>query len=224
VLTQLYKQLDICSLGVLSPENARGLSKSTGLIRARSEVLRYYANFCDFYSQYIQYGHLDEAIVLNQRLIYSPHKVWTQLSQLAHNKLFILSAGLSLGLGYTNATGDESIFFTEIHRQNDAAALERTSAFSGLYPQPQAIDSERSWLVIDKAYTGGSIDFGKRQLRKYLGDRVSITSVALFPKSFRAFASADYAVYAGRLIKVRDVVSELDPVNWHRQLLYCFSP
>jgi len=219
VYGRLGAQMNLDLHAIHDSFEARGISKTASLVSVDETVLRAYADLCRFYSQFVQFGAHDDAQIFRQRQIYSNHRVWKEIAGLATNKLFILSAGLPIALGYMNSTLDERVFYTEIHRQNDAGVLDKLRDFEGVYPDPVPFKKE-SWIVIDKAYTGGSIDHAKRHLRSILGKEAQISSLALFPKSFKAFASADYAVYAGRLIEVKKIISELDPENWHRQLLY----
>ncbi|MEG0635950.1 MAG: hypothetical protein RR517_25880, partial [Pseudomonas sp.] len=78
---------------------------------------------------------------------------------------------------------------------------------------------QSSWVVIDKAYTGGSIRHAANVIRETYGYDTEIKTVALFPKSFGALMGADYAVYAGRLFNVKEHASRLDRDNWHTQLI-----
>ncbi|MNW05844.1 hypothetical protein D3C71_2021560 [compost metagenome] len=56
-------------------------------------------------------------------------------------------------------------------------------------------------------------------IRKKLGYELEVKTLALFPKTFSAFMSADYAIYAGKLFEVRSYASRLDRENWHTQLI-----
>ncbi len=207
---------------VHDPRRARGIARTQALSQASERVQEIYNDFCSFYGQFITPAHWVNASALTQRLLYDDHLVWSQIAALAENKLFIVSAGLSLGLAFTEWTGDERIHFTEVHRQNDPTMLERVRAFDSIYPALPA--QAGSWVVIDKAYTGGSIRLAAQRLRQHVGYHAPIFSVALFPKSLEAVASADYVVYAGRLIRVRDVIGRLTPTWWHIELLRMGSP
>jgi hypothetical protein len=216
LIEKIYTEIGITSNFRCSNANRRGIEKKTPIISAKSKVLEMYSGFCSYYSQFVQFGQWDASPVFNLQYIYDDHEVWRQIANLGDNKAFVLTAGLPLALGYVNATNDDNIFFTEVHRQNDASMMQKKIAFSGLIPEPP---KQGTWVVIDKAYSGGSIVYAKRLLRTILGNDAKIVTVALFPKSLEAFASADYAVYAGRLIRVLDVIHELTGNFWHKQLL-----
>lgn len=198
-------------------ETIRGVTKNRLLINASTETMEFHNRFCAFYSKYISYDHWDSSCALNTRYIYEDHAVWRQIEKISKNKLFLLSAGLPLALGYLAATGDQNIFFSEIHRQNDSSLLDRDIAFQEIFPIPNS--SNDPWLIIDKAYTGGSLRQAANAIRKRFGYDIEVKTVALFPKSFSAFMSADYAVYAGKLFDVRAYAPRLDRDFWHTQLI-----
>ncbi|WP_434695637.1 hypothetical protein [Pseudomonas sp. Z1-14] len=183
------------------PGAVRGINKDLPLINMSDATLNFHNKFCAFYSRYISHEHWNSSSSLNTRFIYEDHDIWHEIEQISNNKLFLLSAGLPLALGYMTATGDSNVFFSEIHRQNDAGMLSRNNAFRDIFPTPPLTDE--SWLIIDKSYTGGSLIQAANLIRSTLGYKVNIKTLALFPKSFGAFMSADYAVYAGRLYEVK---------------------
>lgn len=195
----------------------RGIAKNRLLINTNNETLDFHNRFCAFYSKYISYEHWDNCSALNTRYIYEEHEIWSQIEKISKNKLFLLSAGLPIALGYLAATGDPNIYFSEIHRQNDSSLMSRDNAFQDIFPPP--ISSKEPWLIIDKAYTGGSLKQAANMVRKKLGYDIEIKTVALFPKSFSAFMSADYAVYAGKLFEVKSCAPRLDRNLWHIQLI-----
>ena len=199
------------------PEAVRGINKDVPLITTSDDVLNFHNKFCAFYSKFISHEHWNSSNSLNTRYIYENHKIWHVIEKLSKNKLFLLSAGLPLALGYMAATGDKNVFFSEIHRQNDASILSRSNIFRGVFPTPPLTND--SWLIIDKSYTGGSLIQAANLIRSNLGYNVNIKTVALFPKSLGAFMSADYAIYAGRIFEVKDYASKLDRKNWHKQLI-----
>lgn len=198
-------------------EDIRGITKSRLLINTSDETMEFHNRFCAFYSKYISHEHWDSSFALNTRYVYEDHPIWSQIEKLAKNKLFLLSAGLPLALGYLAATGDHNIFFSEVHRQNDSSLLSRDDAFQDVFPTPTS--SNGPWLIIDKAYTGGSLRQAANMIRKKFGYDVEVKTVALFPKSFSAFMSADYAVYAGKLFEVKSYAPRLDRDHWHIQLI-----
>ncbi|KPA88271.1 MULTISPECIES: hypothetical protein [Pseudomonas] len=200
-----------------SKNTLHGIAKNRLLIDANTETMEFYSEFCAFYSKYISHEYWDVSSVFNARYIYEDHLVWHQIKKISKNKLFLLAAGLPLALGYLAATGDQNIFFTEIHRQNDSGLLNRDFAFRGIFPTPNL--SSESWLIIDKSYTGGSIKHAANSLRESLGYDADVKTLALFPKSFGAFMSADYAVYAGKLFEVKECAPRLDRECWHTQLI-----
>lgn len=198
-------------------ENIRGISKNRLLINTNNETLEFHNKFCAFYSKYISHEHWDSCSALNTRYIYEDHVIWSQIEKISKNKLFLLSAGLPIALGYLATTGDPNIFFSEIHRQNDSSLLSRDNAFQDIFPTPNSSDDP--WLIIDKSYTGGSLRQAENMIRKKFGYDTEIKTVALFPKSFSAFMSADYAVYAGKLFEVKSCAPRLDRSLWHIQLI-----
>ncbi|WP_300730251.1 phosphoribosyltransferase [Pseudomonas sp.] len=187
------------------------------MINTSAQTIDFHNIFCDFYSKYVSHEHWDSCSAFNTRYIYEDHEVWHQINKISKNKLFILSAGLPLALGYMAATGDEHIYFSEIHRQNDAGILNKDNSFHGIFPTPKKPND--TWLIIDKSYTGGSLRQAANTIRAQYGYDIEIKTVALFPKTFSAFIAADYAVYAGKLFDVRDYASLLDRDSWHLQLL-----
>ncbi|MCP2019744.1 UNVERIFIED_ORG: hypothetical protein J2Y84_004585 [Pseudomonas reinekei] len=195
----------------------RGIAKNRLLIATNDETMDFHNRFCAFYSEYISHEHWHSSLALNTRYIYENHAIWHKIKTIAKNKLFLLSAGLPLALGYLATTGDRNIFFSEIHRQNDPSLLTRDDEFLDIFPHTSS--SNESWLIIDKSYTGGSLRAASNMIRKKLGYELEIKTLALFPKTFSAFMSADYAIYAGKLFEVRSYASRLDRENWHTQLI-----
>lgn len=218
LLAEVFGATNISAAFANTPHSARGLERASLLVESSLQTQDLYNDFCAYYGRYITPAHWRHCSALNLKLIYSPHEIWSKLTALADHKLFILSAGLALGAAYVEATRDRPIYFTEVHRQNDPSALHRVEDFDEIYPDPRV--AHGSWLVVDKAYTGGSLRLAAKRLRKCLGYDVPIRTVALFPKSLEAVAAADYVVYAGRLIDVRSVIGGLKPSNWHLQLLH----
>lgn len=196
---------------------SRGVAKKRLLINSGTQVLNFYNQFCAFYSKYVSHEQWDNCSVFNINCIYEDHEIWRQIEKIATNKLFLLSAGLPLALGYMAATGDNSVYLSEVHRQNDASILNKDIEFDGIFPVP-SLPSE-PWVVIDKAYTGGSLRQAANAIRIKYGYDIEIKTVALFPKSFSAFMGADYAVYAGKLFDVKVYASLLNRELWHLQLL-----
>lgn len=200
---------------------ARGIAKNRLLIATNDETMDFHNRFCAFYSEYISHEHWDSSLPLNTRYIYEDHAIWHKIKTIAKNKIFLLSAGLPLALGYLATTGDRNIFFSEVHRQNDPSLLTRDNDFLDIFPH--VLSSNDSWLIIDKAYTGGSLRAAANMIRKKLGYELEVKTLALFPKTFSAFMSADYAIYAGKLFEVRSYASRLDRENWHTQLITEYS-
>lgn len=217
VLARAFHGLDLEPVD--HPSDPRGLRRSMPLVRAADRTLVAHNEVIRFYSAFLNPDQFSSGGGFCPQHIYEPHRVWHEISRIAHNKLFVLAAGFALGLGYMDCVSDKAVYFTEVHRQNDSSALERRREFSDLFPSP-GDGVQASWVVIDKAYSGGSLEYGRSLLRRKFGPSVDVKTVALFPKSLAAVAAADFIVYAGRLIRVRDVIGELDPVQWHRQLLY----
>ncbi|QXI16611.1 hypothetical protein [Pseudomonas hamedanensis] len=195
----------------------RGISKNRLLTDTNDDTINFHNRFCAFYSAYISHEHWDNCITLNTRYIYEDHPVWHKIKTLSKNKLFLLSAGLPIALGYLAATGDEKIFFSEIHRQNDANLLTRDGEFLDIFPHKEI--TNEPWLIIDKSYTGGSLRQAGNMIRKIIGYKAEVKTLALFPKTFSAFMSSDYAVYGGKLFEVRLYASRLNRETWHTQLI-----
>lgn len=217
LVREAFWQSDICLNSSDTPTFKRGVSKNRLLIHSNSQTINFHNAFCAFYSKHVAYEHWDECAALNTRYIYEDHNIWKQIAKISKNKLFLLSAGLPLALGYMAATGDPSVHFSEIHQQNDASILEKDRAFNDIFPVP-ALELE-PWLIIDKSYTGGTLKKAANSIREKYGYTIEVKTLALFPKSFSAFMSADYVVYAGKLFNVRACASRLDRERWHLQLL-----
>jgi hypothetical protein len=201
---------------ISSVEIPRGITRTRALIDVNEHTQQMVRAFTFFYSQFVHPAYWNTHPALNLRKLYSDHPVWHQIAALPGRKLFILSAGLSLGASYMSSTGDVDIYFTEQHRQNDSNQLSRIQDFNGIYPEPP---DEENWVVIDKSYSGGTIDAASSMLENYLRRSLKIIKVALFPKSLQAIKSADYIVYAGRLFRSVEVFPQLSPSNWHLELL-----
>lgn len=199
-----------------SENSSRGFHRTESILRVDASVQRFVREFAYFYSQFVHPSYWAAHPCLVLRRLYPTHLIWKRIATLPGAKLFVLSAGLSLGVSYMAATMDANVFFTEVHRQNDANQFSRIKTFSAIYPCPNA---ERHWVIIDKAYSGGTIDTAANVLRATFGPKIRITKVALFPKSLGALKRADFVVYAGRLFKVRNIAAQLTPNNWHLQLL-----
>lgn len=95
--------------------------------------------------------------------------------------------------------------------------MTRDSEFLDIFPHSEI--TNEPWLIIDKSYTGGSLRQAANMIRKKLGYDADIKTLALFPKTFSAFMSADYAVYGGKLFEVRLYASRLNRETWHTQLI-----
>ncbi len=222
ILAAVFEGNSVRADGQHEPTNTRGLTRTRRMVDAPERVAAIYNEFCAFYGQFIAPEHWSKTAALHQHRIYDDHIIWKQIEALGDYKLFIVSAGLPIGFAYVQSTGDDRVYFTEVHRQNDPTMLHRTKPFDTIYPTPRR--SKNTWVVIDKAYTGGSIRLAAQRIRQLVGYDAEVLSVALFPKSLDAVASADYVVYAGRLIKVRDELPHLTAHNWHIELLRVGSP
>ncbi|WP_256262572.1 hypothetical protein [Pseudomonas gingeri] len=217
LISEAFNHIQSSFFPITTKKPSRGVAKNRLLTNADSNTLDFHNRLCIFYSQYVSHEQLESNSIFNTRYIYEDHEIWHQIENLSKNKLFLLSAGLPLALGYMAATGDQNVFFLEIHRQNDSSLLNKNIEFQDIFPTPTS--SRDPWLIIDKAYTGGSLRQAANTIRKKYGYSVEIKTVALFPKSFSAFMGADYAVYAGKLFDVRAYTSRLDRDLWHMQLI-----
>ncbi|GEM_PF-3427697 len=152
VLTEIYERLSLHQKISYIPYDGRGLhaiknftSLSPFAQRLNEHIVhKYKEGIIPEYWPQIKMFHLDK--------VYQNHRVWSQIAELGKNKLFVLTAGLSLALGYGNGTHDPHIYFTEVHRQNDPYQLYRRDReeefnYSLLLPE------EGDWIVIDKVYT-----------------------------------------------------------------------
>ncbi|MEG0635906.1 MAG: hypothetical protein RR517_25650, partial [Pseudomonas sp.] len=117
-------------------ERSRGLGKRRLLIDAKQTTIDFHNAFCAFYSQFVLPSHWEADKIFNTRFIYDEHPIWKQIEQLGTNKLFVLGAGLPLALSYLDSTDDRNVFFSEVHRQNDATLLGKFSLFEDIYPRP----------------------------------------------------------------------------------------
>lgn len=217
IISKTINHIDVYSVN--NSYNARGIHKTRLMKSLPEDTVKVYDNFRYEYSKNISIGALEDCPTLHIQKIYENHQVWKEIKEIAKNKLFIISAGIPLALAYHAATQDKNIFFCEVHRQNDNTHLYKINEPVGIYPTPDKLNKE-SWVIIDKSYTGGSIQRAYKFLITSLGYDTNILKLSVFPKTLQAFSSSDFSIYAGRLIKVRQIIARLKSHTWHKQLLY----
>lgn len=218
VLGEVYEKIDIKNKMYLNLYEARGIHQIRNLNDSSDDVKAFYNSFAAKYKEYIKPEAYEQIKIFNQNLIYQNHMVWSEIQKLAENKLFILTAGLPIALGYMNATMDKNIFFTEVHRQNDPYQMYRKKTFNSVYPEINKENRNHSTVIIDKIYTGGSLHVAENILNNNESDSKTL-KVGLFPKSYHSLQNIDYVIYAGRLIKSEYILRNFSPENWHFDLL-----
>ncbi|ERT10579.1 hypothetical protein QPK14_01760 [Photorhabdus temperata subsp. temperata] len=198
---------------------SRGLDKSVKLKDAPQKTIDLYDEFRYEYSKSINLFSLETCPTLNIENIYQDHYLWDKVFTIAKNKLFIISGGIPIALSYHAKTLDKNIYFCEIHRENDSGLLHKRKLFDEIYPKFKGKENE-SWLIIDKSYTGGSIQLAYKMLVNLVGYKSQIYKVSFSPKTLGAFSSSDYAIYAGRLFDVKKTIAYLTAEDWHKKLIY----
>lgn len=142
--------------------------------------------------------------------------IWPLLRGLGHNFVFILNSGLRFYLSLLNHTGPVPAIFLEIHRQNDAYELFRRKPIDLI--EGHGLDLSKPTVILDIAYTGGSIISAKESLLRRYGCGTNVITVGVFPKSYEAINRLDYCIYAGRLIRLTGRC--FSATNWHNELLF----
>ncbi|KGX85215.1 hypothetical protein [Pontibacillus litoralis] len=221
ILQRVYECLDIKSKMYLSLYEARGIHQIRNINNSNDIVKEFYQQFIAKYSEYIKQEAKPQIKLFNQSTIYQNHLLWNKIKGLAKNKLFILTAGLSIALGYMNSTMDKRIFFTEVHRENDPYQLYRKKNFHTIFPENICEEAQHdSIVIIDKIYTGGSLLIAEDLVvGKRSNTSPKILKVGLFPKSYHSLHNVDYVVYAGRLIKSTYILENYTSEDWHFGLL-----
>ncbi|WP_197255767.1 hypothetical protein [Paenibacillus dendritiformis] len=176
-----------------------------------------FKNFINKYKEKISAEYWSKIDMFNLSTVYQDHEVWPMLKELGANKMFIITAGLAIGLGYADATRDYFISFTEIHRQNDPYQLYRKSSPIGFTP---VNETPGNWVVIDKVYTAGTINLAADVIREKVGSTVTITRVGLFPKSYDSLKSLDWFVYGGRIYRCAEILPRITKSDWHKSILF----
>lgn len=135
------------------------------------------------------------------------------------NKLFVLTAGLPLSLSYMNTTGDDNVHFVEVHRENDENLLYKKQNLSKFLFSDRTFNSGKSWVVIDKTYTGGTINLASEIIKSEFGNNTKIVRVGLYPKTYKSLEILDYVVFAGKLISTRYILENFNKENWFSELI-----
>jgi hypothetical protein len=199
-----------------NPFYARGIQKTRQMETLYTQTKAEYAAlreqlapfYIDEFQKYVN--------VFNLKAVYANHAIWQQLRQLGGNFVFILNSGAAIYLSMVNSTGFMPALFLEIHRQNDAYELFRRQDIDVLVRG--APDPTKPFVIVDIAYTGGSLIAARKSIHERYGDHVDVKTVGLFPKSYEAVKRLDYCVYAGRLIDLSE--RNFTPLNWHNELLF----
>nr|WP_307441430.1 hypothetical protein [Bacillus atrophaeus] len=216
ILKEVYEEININSKIVSSLYNARGIQPIRDFDTISENAREIYLDLAKEYKKHIYHDAIDKVKIFNLKNVYQNHLIWSLLHNLGGAKLFILTAGLSMALGYINSTDDTLINFIEVHRENDPYSLYRISPFEKIYPTE--FDSD-TVVIIDKVYTGGSIKLAEEIVRKENPHIKNIIKVGLFPKAYQSIINMDYIVYAGRLIRSDEVITKINPESWHIDLL-----
>ncbi|WP_367714301.1 hypothetical protein AB2N04_01040 (plasmid) [Nitratireductor sp. GISD-1A_MAKvit] len=202
-------------LQVHNPFCSRGIAKSRSMDSLYSQTLSEYHKICGELAPYYIEEFRKYVSVFNLKTVYANHAVWQKIRDLGHNFVFILNSGLRFYLSMINSTGLFPAAFFEVHRQNDAYELFRRRDVDMI--QTGELDRAKPTVIIDIAYTGGSILRAREMIEERLGPGAQIVTVGLFPKSFEAVNRLDYCVYAGRLIRLSE--RRYSPLDWHTELL-----
>ncbi|MBC1604421.1 hypothetical protein HCJ39_06815 [Listeria rocourtiae] len=214
VLMEAYDKFQILTNIKYSLYDAKGVERIRDIDKISSHAIHIKTELLEYYRTFIWEKDITKIKLFNTEKIYQNHRIWSDISSLGDKKLFVLNAGFQLALAYTNSTGDKNIYFSEFHRENDPYEQYKKYAFNDIFPE---IDGKESIVVIDKMYTGGTIQLAVEQLqRKGISD---IVTVGLFPKAFKSLSSVDYFVFAGNLYKTSSVLHKLSEINWHKELL-----
>ena len=214
-LSEIYRKLGIYSKVYLDLFNSKGLHPIRNIDSISLEAQREYTNLIDKYKEYIKPEAYSNIKLFNINNVYQNHMVWADIQKMSDFKLFILTAGLPLALGYVNSTQDCNIFFTEVHRQNDPYQLYRKELFDFIHP---SLNQTGKVAIIDKMYTGGSINQVADSLNVL--DGISVVKVGLFPKAYDSLKTVDYVVYGGRLIDSQHLITNCTEEDWHIKALY----
>jgi hypothetical protein len=199
----------------LTPYYGKGIHRTRPSSTLPPDLQQFKEQIVAWYAQQVrpEYRHLLKLNRLNR--VYQRHDAWSRIAKLGDHKVFILTAGLELALGYMNSTGDRAVSFSEVHRENDAFQLFRNKQRDEIFP---AVSDSSTYVIIDKAYTGKSILAVREQLVKTAGWG-KITTVGLFPKSYKALESLDYVVFAGQLLATSEILPRCSRETWHLDLL-----
>ncbi|MTI43206.1 phosphoribosyltransferase [Roseibium hamelinense] len=203
-------------LQIHNPFYARGIGKTRLLETLYAQTRAEYQALREELSPYYISEFQKYVNVFNLKCVYANHAIWQQLRQLGENFVFILNSGAAIYLSMVNATRPMPALFLEIHRQNDAYELFRRKNVDLLVRGEP--DPAKSFVIIDIAYTGGSLLAARESIREHFGAHADVKTVGLFPKSYEAVKRLDYCVYAGRLIGVSE--RSFTPLNWHNELLF----
>ncbi|MEE9217128.1 MAG: hypothetical protein V3U32_06795 [Anaerolineales bacterium] len=215
LLEDCYQHFKINHQASSTPYYGKGIHRTRPISTLPQDLRRFEDRVVDWYAhQFLtEYRHLLKLNRLSQ--VYQRHDTWSRIADLGEHKIFVLTAGLALALGYMNSTGDRAVSFFEVHRQNDAFHLFRKRLSNEIYPE---VPDSATYVIIDKAYTGKSILAAREQLIQSVG-KAKIATVGLFPKSYGALKNLDFIVFAGHLLTTADILPRCSAASWHMDLL-----
>ena len=195
--------------------DARGLERSLPLEASDANTLMEYQAIKREIEDHYHTDFLEYLSVSNIDTLYRNHLAWSALRSLGFNYVFVLNSGLRLYLSMINAVDVPSATFVEVHRENDESELFRKRDIEVL--ERGSIDINRPFVVVDIAYTGGTVRAAAKLVEKIYGENISVITVGVFPKTLEAVTTLDYCIYGGRLLRTRD----LSPTrsSWVKELL-----
>lgn len=217
ILNEVYTINKVNSKLSFTPFHSRGVHLIRDINTLSPSVMKRFTTFIEEYKKYISPSFHSKIKFFQQKYSYQNHHIWYQIKNIGASKLFILTAGLPMALGYMQSTQDENIHFCEIHRENDPYQLYRVKEFDSIFPQ---VRDTNNWVIIDKVYTGGTIVSAAEKLQAHLGPNIAIRKVGLFPKTYDSIKNLDYVVYAGRLFSSDFILRNCSKEFWHIELLY----
>lgn len=218
-LKEVYKTFNIINPENQNLYNSKGITEYKKITNLTNENSRFYKEFVNRYKEYFKPDAYNKINILNLKEYPHEHKVWNDIEKLGDNKLFVLTAGLPLSLSYMNTTGDDNVHFVEVHRENDENLLYKKQNLSKFLFSDRTFNSGKSWVVIDKTYTGGTINLASEIIKSEFGNNTKIVRVGLYPKTYKSLEILDYVVFAGKLISTRYILENFNKENWFSELI-----